>query len=449
MPIRPSAAALLRRHPAVLALLLVLALAGSGFAAETGHADPSAPVVLWLAIVLLAALVGGDLAARVGQPAVLGELLVGVLLGNLSLAGITWLEPLRTDASIDLFARLGVLLLLFEVGLESTVSQMLNVGLSAALVAMLGVAAPFALGWGVGLWLLPEAGPYVHAFLGATLAATSVGITARVLKDLGQSQSGEARVILGAAVVDDVLGLVILAVVTGSIAGAGGGTAFSYMAVAGPLLKAAGFLAGALVLGAVLSRRLFALGARLHARGVLLALGLSFCFLLAWLANQIGLAAIVGAFAAGLLLEDLHYRAYVERGEPGLEELIHPISSFLAPVFFVLMGMHTDLRSLIRPEVLGLGGALTVAAVLGKQACSLGVLGRGVDRLTVGIGMIPRGEVGLIFANIGLGLRIDGRPVIEGATFSAVVAMVIVTTMITPPALRWSFARVRHPSGRV
>lgn len=412
------------------------ALEGGG-----GHADPSAQVVLWLAIILLSAQVGGDLAARVGQPAVLGELLVGVVLGNLPLVGIPWLEPLKTDASIDLFARLGVLLLLFEVGLESTVSQMLSVGLSSVIVATLGVVAPFALGWGVGAWLLPEAGPYVHAFLGATLCATSVGITARVLKDLDRARSGEARVILGAAVVDDVLGLVILAVVTGLIATAGSGTAFSPWSVLVPLAKAGAFLAGALVLGALLSRPLFSVAARLRARGVLLALGLSFCFLLSWLANAIGLAAIVGAFAAGLVLEETHYREFVGRGEQGLEELVRPISSFLAPVFFVLMGMHTDLAALARPEALGLGAALTIAAIVGKQACSLGVLARGVDRLVVGIGMIPRGEVGLIFANIGLGLSVNGQRVIEGATFSAVVVMVIVTTVVTPPALKWAFAR--------
>jgi Kef-type K+ transport system membrane component KefB len=439
------------RRLLVVALLL-LVFAGTLWAAEgAGHSDPSIHIVLWLAIILLSAQVGGDVAARLGQPAVLGELLVGVVLGNVSLAGVAWLEPLKTDPTIDLFARIGVLLLLFEVGLESTVSQMLSVGLSSVVVAVLGVVAPFGLGWAAGAWLLPEAGPYVHAFLGATLCATSVGITARVLKDLGRSRSGEARVILGAAVVDDVLGLVILAVVTGLIAGVGTGAVFSYWDVLTPLLKATAFLAGALAVGVLLSRRLFFLASKLRARGVLLALGLSFCFLLSWLANAIGLAAIVGAFAAGLVLEDTHYREFVGRGERGLEELIHPISSFLAPVFFVLMGMHTDLRSLSRPEVLGLGGALIIAAIIGKQACSLGVLGRGVDRLTVGIGMIPRGEVGLIFANIGLGLRVDGQPVIQGATFSAVILMVIVTTMITPPALKWSFSRVpgpgRHRSG--
>ena len=407
--------------------------------------------MLWLAIILLSAQVGGDIAARLGQPAVLGELLVGVVLGNMTLAGVAWLEPFKTDPTIDLFARLGVLLLLFEVGLESTVSQMLRVGLSSVLVAVLGVVAPFALGWAVGAWLLPERRP--------VRARVPWGHALRHQRRHHRPRSegsGEVAIWRGAGDPRRRRG--------GrrpgprdprrrhrSDRGDGTGAAFSYWDVLTPLLKATAFLAGALAVGVLLSRRLFFLASKLRARGVLLAIGLSFCFLLSWLANAIGLAAIVGAFAAGLVLEDTHYREFVGRGERGLEELIHPISSFLAPVFFVLMGMHTDLRSLLRPEVLGLGGALIVAAIIGKQACSLGVLGRGVDRLTVGIGMIPRGEVGLIFANIGLGLRVDGQPVIQGATFSAVVLMVIVTTMITPPALKWSFSRVpgagRHRSG--
>jgi len=408
----------------------------------SAHTDPAAAVVLWLAIILLAALLGGDLAARVRQPAVLGELLVGVLLGNLRLVGVPWLEPIKSDPYVDLLARLGVLLLLFEVGLGSTVSQMLKVGLSAVLVAALGVVAPFALGWAVGAWLLPASSAYVHAFLGATLTATSVGITARVLKDIGRSQSKEARIILGAAVVDDVLGLVILAVVTGVIAAAATGGSFSFSDGAVILLKAAGFLLAALFLGVRIAPHLFGLASRLRTRGVLLGLGLSLCFILSWLASLIGLAAIVGAFAAGLLLEDTHYREFVGRGERPLDDLIHPISSFLVPVFFVLMGMHTDLGSLVRPEVIGLGAALSAVAIVGKQAGSLGVVGSGIDRLSVGIGMIPRGEVGLIFANIGLALSVNGVPIIDRSTFSAVIMMVIVTTIITPPALKWSFSRV-------
>jgi Kef-type K+ transport system membrane component KefB len=179
----------------------------------------------------------------------------------------------------------------------------------------------------------------------------------------------------------------------------------------------------------------------LDAGGVLLALSLAFCFLLAWAANAIGLAPIVGAFAAGLVLEEAHFVDFVGRGEKELEEILQPITSFLVPVFFVVMGMRTDLRAFTGPGVLLLATFITVAAVLGKQACALGVLGKSADRLTVGLGMIPRGEVGLIFANIGLSLSIGGQPIISSATFSAIVVMVIVTTMITPPLLKWSLAR--------
>jgi Kef-type K+ transport system membrane component KefB len=412
------------------------------FASQGGeHGDPVASVVLALSIILVAAKLGGELATRLGQSSVLGELLVGVLLGNLKLFGFARLDHLWIDPAIDMLARLGVLVLLFEVGLESTVGQMLKVGLPSLLVATLGVITPFALGWGVGAWLLPGHSVYAHAFLGATLCATSVGITARVLKDLGRLQTQEARIILGAAVLDDVMGLVVLAVVTGMIGAADRGGSFSFASVAVIVVKATVFLIVSLFLGVRLSPKLFHVASRLHARGVLLALGLALCFLFSWLSSVVGLAPIVGAFAAGLVLEDVHYREFVDRGEHPLEELIRPISGFLAPIFFVLMGVRTDLRSFAGPGVLGLAGALILAAILGKQACSLGVWGRGVDRLTVGLGMIPRGEVGLIFANIGVGLTLGGAPVIDRGTFSAVVVMVIVTTLVTPIALKLSLER--------
>lgn len=423
----------------LLALVAVPTLAAGS---ETvAHSDPVASLGLSLAIILTAAKLGAELATRAGQPGVLGELIAGVLLGNMTLLGFSGLEPIEVDAFVDMLARMGAIILLFEVGLESTVGQMIKVGLSSFIVALLGVLVPFALGWGVGALLLPEAGVYVHIFLGATLTATSVGITARVLKDLGASQSNEGRLILGAAVIDDVLGLVILAGVTGVVTAADSGGTLSYVDIAMTLTKAIGFLVGAVVLGVYLSPRLFSLASQLQARGVLLALGLAFCFLLSWLAAVVGLASIVGAFAAGLILEDVHYRDFVNRGERGLEELIYPISSFLVPIFFVLMGMRTDLQSFLQPGVLSLAAALTVAAIVGKQACALGVLGRGVDRLTVGIGMIPRGEVGLIFANIGLTLSVGGTRIVNEASFSAVVVMVVVTTLVTPPALKWSLGR--------
>ncbi len=430
-----------------LPLFLVLFVPASATAAEAGaaHTDPVSGLVLWLAVILVAAKLGGDLAARLGQPSVLGELLFGVLLGNLGLVGVTALEPMKSDAGIDILARLGVLILLFEVGLESTVGQMLKVGASSLLVAVLGVIAPFGLGWAVGAWLLPGHSAFVHAFLGATLSATSVGITARVLKDLGKSSSREARIILGAAVIDDVLGLVILAAITGIIEAANRGGEMSAASIGFILVKAVLFLVGSLALGVAFSRKLFSVASRLRARGVLLAAGLAFCFLLAWLSSLIGLAPIVGAFAAGLILEESHYRDFVEKGEHELEELVHPISQFLVPVFFVLMGLQTDLRSFLRPGVLGLASALTLAAILGKQACAAGALGNGLNRAAIGIGMIPRGEVGLIFANIGLALVVNGERVVDPSIYSSVVVMVIVTTMITPPALKWALERRRNP----
>ncbi len=406
------------------------------------HGDPIAPVVLALALILVAAKIGGALVARIGQPSVLGELAFGVILGNLSLVGFHGFEAIKHDGTISMLASLGVLILLFEVGLESTISQMMKVGLSAFMVATLGVVAPFLLGWGVSAWLMPEHSIYLHVFIGATLCATSVGITARVFKDLNRSQSNEARVILGAAVLDDVMGLVILSAVTGLIVAADRGGAFTLGTIFWPLGKAIVFLAGSLILGAALTPKLFSFASRLNTNGVLLAMGLAFCFVLSWLANAIELAPIVGAFAAGLILEKAHYEHFAGRGEHDLEHLIHPIASFLVPIFFVLMGMRTDLKSFAQPGVLGLAAALTIAAIIGKQVCSFGVIGKGVDRLTVGLGMIPRGEVGLIFANIGLGLKVGGEQIVDSSSFSAIVVMVIVTTMVTPPALKWSLGRI-------
>jgi Kef-type K+ transport system membrane component KefB len=240
-----------------------------------------------------------------------------------------------------MLARLGVLVLLFEVGLESTVGQMMKVGGASLAVATLGVVVPFGLGWATSALLLPGHSVYVYAFVGATRCATSVGITARVFQDLGRIQTAEARIILGAAVIDDVMGLVVLAVVSGTIAAASDGSTFSVVAIAAIVAKAVAFLVGSLFLGAWLSPRMFKAAFRLRTRGALLAVGLVWCFLLSWLSNLIGLAPIVGAFAAGLILEETHFHSFVDRGESTLENLIQPISAFLAPVFFVLMGMRT------------------------------------------------------------------------------------------------------------
>jgi len=413
----------------------------------TAHADPVAFVALALAVILATAKLGGHLAERLGQPAVLGELVVGIALGNLGLAGIGWLDPVKTDTTVDILARLGVIILLFEVGLDSTVKEMLQVGGRSLAVAVLGVLAPWALGWAVGVVLLPEQSVYVHIFLGAVLTATSVGITARVLRDLGRAQSPEARIILGAAVIDDVLGLVILAVVAGVIAAADVGATLSPADIALMLGKAVAFLVGVLWLGLWTSPRIFRGAALLRGEGVLLSTALVLCLLLSWLAAAVGLAPIVGAYAAGLILEPAHYRAFTDRGVHKLEELVRPIGAFLVPVFFVVVGMRVDLSILARGDVLGLAAALTLAAVVGKQLCAIGALGAPLDRLSIGIGMIPRGEVGLIFANIGLGLKLGGEQIIDPAIYGALIVMVMLTTLVTPPALKWSLGRSRPLPG--
>ena len=409
-------------------------------AAAAGTPNVMAMVLLALAVILGGAKLAGHLAERIGQPAVLGELLLGMLLGNLRHLGFGWFGEVAANPLLDGLAQLGVVILLFEVGLESTVGDMLTVGVRSMVVAVLGVVCPWALGWAASAVLLPDRSVYVHAFIGATLTATSVGITARVLSDLGKSATQEARIILGAAVIDDVIGLVILAVITSFVSAANLGTTMSAGAVLLVCAKATIFLVGALVIGGKLSPRMFAGTAQLRGKGVLLATALAFCFTLSALAAVIGLAAIVGAYAAGLLLEEQHYRDPALHAERHLESLIHPISAFLVPVFFVLMGMRVDLAAMLDGRVLALAGALTVVAIVGKQVCAIGSWGPGLDRVLVGLGMVPRGEVGLIFANIGLGLSVHGERLVDPATYSAIVVTVMLTTLVTPPALKWRFA---------
>src|SRR3990172_5516245 len=297
---------------------------------------------------------------------------------------------------------------------------MLKVGLASFLVAMFGVIVPFFLGWGVANWFLPEASTLVHVFVGATLTATSVGITARVLKDIGKLQTKEARIILGAAVIDDILGLIILAVVTGiiSAAASGIGGGISSVDILWVVLKAVLFILGAVVIGGWILPHYFKFGFQLKAKGVLLSFSLLVCFLLAFIAGQIGLAPIVGAFAAGLILEEVHFKDFEIRGEHQLEELLAPIATFLVPIFFVRMGMLVDLTTFAQAGILGFAAVLTLAAIVSKQVCGLAIFEKGINRLAIGLGMIPRGEVGLIFAGIGAKLMLDGQPVIDVGTYS-------------------------------
>lgn len=412
-----------------------------------GHGGPVLNVLLELIVILLAAKLGGDFFERFGQPAVLGELVLGMVLGNLHLLGVDFLEPFKHDIVLEVLAEIGVILLLFEVGLESSVKEMMSVGLTSFMVAIFGVVAPFFLGWVVGAWFLPEESVYVHVFIGATLTATSVGITARVLKDIGKIKSKEAKIILGAAVIDDIMGLVILAVVAGIITAvnSGAGDGVSSMMILTIVGKAILFIVGAIVVGQFLLPHYFNLAFRLKVKGVFLSFVLLVCFSLAFLAGEVGLAPIVGAFAAGLILDPVHYRKHQGSHEHGIEHLLEPITIFLVPIFFVRMGMMVDLTTFGDVSILGFAAVMTIAAIAGKQACSLAIFNRSTNRIAIGLGMIPRGEVGLIFAGIGAKLVLDGEPIITTSTYSAVVIMVIVTTLVTPPALKASMLKGSKP----
>ncbi len=391
-----------------------------------------AHVLIALIALLVAAKVGGGVAERFGQPAVLGELLAGIAVGALPLAGVRSLAFVARDDVVAMLAELGVILLLFEVGLSTRLADLVKVGLSAFLVATIGVIVPMVLGWLAGRWLLPGSHPYVPLFLGATLCATSVGITARVLRDMNRVQTAEGQIILGAAVIDDVMGLLVLAVMVGLVKGSQASTAGTLAAVSA---KAIGFIGGSLLLGRWLAPRAFRIISRLRGKGVVFTFALVVCFAMAWVAELVGLAPIVGAFAAGLVLEGVPFDAILPEGDR-LEDLLMPLSTVLVPLFFVHMGLQVDLSGLDGGSAL-LALVLTAAAIAGKQACALAVVTRGADRLAVGLGMIPRGEVGLIFAGIGLNLRIAGKPLLEPGEFAAVVVMVMLTTLLTPPLLRW------------
>ena len=406
--------------------------------------DPA--VLIGVAVMLVLAKIGGELFERLRQPAVLGELVAGIVLGNLVILGFSGAESLKTSGTIAALAELGVIILLFEVGLESDLKEMMEVGGSSLLVAVLGVIAPFFLGWMVSAYFIPEAPQLTHIFIGATLCATSVGITARVFKDLGKLNTREARIILGAAVIDDVLGLLILAIVAGAIKAVATGVALSMIDVGLIALKSLLFLVGSILIGHYMMPRVLRGAGRFETRGVLLTLAISFCLALSWAAAKVGLAPIVGAFAAGLILDEVHYQPAGGRNERDLADLLHPVSTVLVPIFFVLMGLKVDLRLFTRAEILGFALVLTLAAIVGKQICALGVTERGLNRLAIGLGMIPRGEVGLIFAGIGATLMLPSangvsEPVITSAVFGAVVIMVITTTLITPLALKWALGR--------
>ena len=399
--------------------------------------------MLGLSVILLAAKVGGHFAAKFSQPEVLGELAIGIVLGNLGLQSLAFITH---NEIISVLSEVGIILLLFEVGLETSVKEMMQVGLSSLLVAVFGVIAPFFLGAFCSMYFMPNADALIHYFVGATLTATSVGITARVLKEINKINSTEGKIILGAAVIDDVLGLIILAIVVAVVQAKSLGGEVKINDVLAHAGIAIGFLLFSILIGRYVVSAVFSLASKLKSKDLLLVVATIICFSLSYLAALAGLAPIVGAFTAGLILEPVFYHGKgFSEVETEVKDLIAPLVGVLVPIFFVTMGAKVDVKVFADTSILAYAFCLSLAAIIGKQVCSLGVMAKGVDRFAVGLGMIPRGEVGLIFAGIGSTLKLNGQPLIDPATFGAVVIMVMITTMVTPSLIKWRFTN-RSPS---
>jgi len=469
------------RHLSLFFLLLLPSIAYA-FQFHVSHKDPIAPIILGVTGILFVALLGRFSARKLGLPSVLGELVMGIFIGNfayhlqfdlitvlregpaifdtmenllkgeeLELACLnalgaesTWYvldilrgphgnELLQIAHTADVFSRYGIIFLLFLVGLNTSIDEMLEVGPDSSRVAIIGVLLPFALGILVSNLLVENIEFHTSLFLGATLAATSVGITAMVLQELKMEQSEIARIILGAAVFDDVLGLLMLAIISGIVVTG----SIDLISITMTVLMASLFLLTAVYLGPFIIRLMVRLFRRLDLIEAKMFVSYLFVMLLAWMANLAGLATIIGAFAAGLILHDTYFDSWNnDRKCPiCIKDLIMPLEVILVPIFFVLMGVQVKLETLLQPEVMLLAAGLTLAAIIGKAISGFGAFGIR-NHWAVGIGMMPRGEVGLIFAAIGKSLG-----VMNDSLFSAVVLMVVVTTLLSPPLLKYCLRR--------
>ena len=459
------------------------------FASSNGdHSDPVASVILAVTTLFFLAIIGRYIARCLNQPGVLGELLMGVLVGNLcyfggsqlviilregssiydvvkemlsgtplaqavtlvisnpyyaqqvtsALSGPHGTELLKISYIVDIFSRYGVIFLLFMVGLESSVQELKHTGRESLLVAIIGVIAPMILGFGVAYLLMPTASYQADLFVAATLSATSIGISARVLSEMNKLKTRDARTILGAAMLDDILGLIILAVVSSVVIS---GVVDGIMVVR-IIIYSLLFFMGTLSLGPFILRQAVHFFRFLEPWEAKLFISFLFVMTLSWLAAWVQLASIIGAFSAGVILHDGYFKAGTpyQKEERSIAHLVSPLESILAPMFFMVIGIQVKLETFYNWNVIILGSALVIAAILGKLVSGLGAQSKD-DRLLIGIGMLPRGEVGLVFASIGRTLG-----VISDDLFSAIVLMVMVTTFIAPPLLKARYASKQKES---
>lgn len=449
----------------------------------THEVDPVAIVIFWVTLIFLLGITGRNLAMRFKQPGVFGELMMGVLLGNLcyyfgielltllregpsiftitsdmlkgeslpravanaipntknalqviaALAGPHGNDLLKVAYVVDILSRYGVIFLLFLVGVESSIAELKRTGQESLRVACIGVLAPMILGFLVTYTLLPELSINADLFVAATLSATSIGITARALSEMRIVHTREAKTILGAAVIDDILGLVMLAVVSSLVVSG----VINIFSMGNIIASAVLFFAFSLLLGPMVLKKLAKFFNFFDPWEEKLYISFVFMMGLSWLATLAQLSSIIGAFAAGLIIHDGYFR----RGDPDhrshltIRELLAPLEAIFTPLFFMLIGIQVKLETFLNLRILLVAIALILAAIIGKLISGFGA-SRSDDRMLIGIGMLPRGEVGLVFASIGRSLG-----VITDELFSAVILMVIITTLIAPPWLKYRYAQ--------
>lgn len=438
--------------------LVLLSIPQIAFAAgdgKSGSVIHFGIVFLSFAILLIAGKIG-NVVEKYGQPAVIGELFAGIVLAAGSYFGISLLGEIATNEVIAFLAQFGALLLLFSIGLESNLTEMKKVGLRALMVALIGVIVPFTLGAFILTPLFFENASFnTQLFIGASLVATSVGITASVFRNLGIEKTRAAKTVIGAAVIDDVLGLLVLAIVS-SLAS---GEQLSAGGVGLLVVKSFGFLGGALLLGNLLAKPLSKLFSKIHTGlGMKVALAVSFALVFGYLAEVFGLEPIIGAFAAGLILDAVHFNAFSDPNiiddlqalefknkkdkeaiagvirhhrHANIEDLVNNIGYIFIPIFFVFAGLQIDFASLLKPNLYVVAAIISVFALLGKLVAGFAAHGNLREKLLVGSAMVPRGEVGLVFAATGSTLG-----VLNADEFSVIVLVIIITTFIAPVMIK-------------
>ncbi len=372
--------------------------------------------LMQLVIILISAKLAGYVFQRMGQSKVLGELLVGLIIGP-SVLGL-----LNVHNEIILFlAELGIIMLLFEVGIESDMHELMKSGFSAMLVALIGVAMPLLLG-ALYIVTFTDYGFNVAFFIGATLTATSVGLTIRVLEEVKKTQSTEGKIILGAAVIDDILGLILLSILADMVS-VGAVVPFNIIKIVVLVVAFFGIL---ITLGKLFEKRLIEIVGGLRVERTFIVTAFVFALSMSYVAVGIGLATIVGAFAAGLVLER-------EEHKKSIWGNTHVLTQLFAPVFFVMAGASVNIMSLVSASILPIIAVLTVIAIAGKLVAGFGAFREKASKIAIGFGMLPRGEVGLIFANFGLANALVSQDI-----YSALVAVIMITTFIAPPLIKRS-----------